>query len=134
MNKVGRIDPACRPPKSQPIPHKPGKVVVQKVVYLPSSLAYKPVFAGILKAGSEDTLSVFRRSHADRRSPTSFAAVGLWLEGCARVEVLGLRNVPSASDQPFHGALRSAGQSPIGLNSCSSARLRRSSHPTTICG
>ena len=59
MNKVGKIDPACRPPRSQRIPHKPGKVVVQMVVYLPSILAHKPVFAGTLKAGSEDTLSVF---------------------------------------------------------------------------
>jgi hypothetical protein len=30
------------------------------VVYLPSSLVYKPVLAGILKVGSEDTLSVDR--------------------------------------------------------------------------
>ena len=60
MNKVGKIDPACRPPRSQRIPHKPGKVVVQMVVYLQSSLAYKPVFAGIPKTGSEDTLSVFQ--------------------------------------------------------------------------
>ena len=59
MNKVRRIDPACRPPKSQPIPHKPSKVVVQMVVVLPSSLIYKPVYAGILKVGSEDTLSVY---------------------------------------------------------------------------
>ena len=65
MNKVGRIDQACRPPKSQPIPHKPGKVVV----YLPSSLAYKPVFAGILKAGSEDTLSVYAGSPGMRGNP-----------------------------------------------------------------
>jgi hypothetical protein len=58
LNKVGKIDPACRPPRSQRIPHKPGKVVVQMVVYLPSSLAHNLVFAGTLKAGSEDTLSV----------------------------------------------------------------------------
>ncbi len=37
--KVGKIDPACRPPRSQRIPHKPGKVVVQMVVVLPSLLA-----------------------------------------------------------------------------------------------
>lgn len=43
---------------SQPIPHKPGKVVVQMVVYLPSPLTKKPVLASFLKGGSEDTLSV----------------------------------------------------------------------------
>jgi len=58
FNKVGKIDPACRPPRSQRIPHKPGKVVVQMVVYLPSPLAQKPVLATFLKGGSEDTLSV----------------------------------------------------------------------------
>ena len=71
MNKVGKIDPACRPPRSQRIPHKPGKVVVQMVVYLPSSLAHKPVFAGTLKAGSEDTLSVFQESSRGRRLGTA---------------------------------------------------------------
>jgi hypothetical protein len=59
LNKVGKIDPACRPPRSQRIPHKPGKVVVQMVVSLPSSLSQKPVLASFLKGGSEDTLSVF---------------------------------------------------------------------------
>ena len=58
MNKVGKIDPACCPPRSQRIPHKPGKVVVQMVVYLSSPLTQKPVLAGFLKGGSEDTLSV----------------------------------------------------------------------------
>ena len=43
---------------SQRIPHKPGKVVVQMVVYLPSLLIWKPVLASFLKGGSEDTLSV----------------------------------------------------------------------------
>lgn len=60
--KLGKIDPACRPPRSQRIPHKPGKVVVQKVVYLPSTLAQKQVLAGFLKGGSEDTLSVHSES------------------------------------------------------------------------
>ena len=54
------MDPACRPPRSQRIPHKPGKVVVQMVVYLSSPLTQKPVLAGFLKGGSEDTLSVSR--------------------------------------------------------------------------
>ena len=58
MNKVAKIDLACRPPRSQRIPHKPGKVVVQMVVYLPSPLTQKPVLASFLKSGSEDTLSV----------------------------------------------------------------------------
>lgn len=58
MNKVGKIDPACRPPRSQRIPHKPGKVVVQMVVYLPSPLTQRPVLASFLQGGSEDTLSV----------------------------------------------------------------------------
>ncbi len=58
MNKVGKIDPACRPPRSQRIPHKPGKVVVQMVVYLPSPLTQKPVLASFLQGRSEDTLSV----------------------------------------------------------------------------
>ncbi len=58
MNKVGKIDPACRPPRSQRIPHKPGKVGGQMVVVLPSPLTQKPVLAGFLKGGSEDTLSV----------------------------------------------------------------------------
>ncbi len=58
MNKVGKIDPACRPPRSHRVPHKPGKVVVQMVVYLPSLITQKPVLAGFLKGGSEDTLSV----------------------------------------------------------------------------
>jgi len=31
---------------------------MQMVVYLPSPLAYKPVFAGTFNAGLEDTLSV----------------------------------------------------------------------------
>ena len=73
MNKVGKIDPACRPPRSQRIPHKPGKVVVQMVVYLQSSLAYKPVFAGIPKTGSEDTLSVFTGSEGIRGNPKTVA-------------------------------------------------------------
>jgi hypothetical protein len=38
VNKRGRIDPDRRPQRSQPIPSKPGKVVVQMVVYLPSPL------------------------------------------------------------------------------------------------
>ena len=59
MNKVGKIDPACCPPRSQRIPHKPGKVVVQMVVYLPSPLTQRPVLASFLQGGSEDTLSVF---------------------------------------------------------------------------
>jgi hypothetical protein len=58
LNKVGKIDPACRPPRSQRIPHKPGKVVVQMVVYLPSPLTQKPVLASFLQGRSEDTLSV----------------------------------------------------------------------------
>ena len=56
--KIGKIDPACRPPRSQRIPHKPGKVVVQMVVYLPSPLTQKPVLAGFLKGGSNPTISV----------------------------------------------------------------------------
>jgi hypothetical protein len=36
------------------------------VVYLQSSFAYKPVFAGIPKTGSEDTLSVFTGSEGIR--------------------------------------------------------------------
>lgn len=56
--KLGKIDPACRPPRSQRIPHKPGKVVVQMVVYSPSLITQKPVLARFLKGGSEDTLSV----------------------------------------------------------------------------
>ena len=43
---------------SQPIPYKPGKVVVQMVVYLPSLLTQMPVLASFLKGGSEETLSV----------------------------------------------------------------------------
>jgi hypothetical protein len=53
--KLGKIDPACRPQRSQRILHKPGKVVVQMVmqmvVVLPSPLTQKPVLAGFLKAG-----------------------------------------------------------------------------------
>jgi hypothetical protein len=52
------MDPACRPPRSQRIPHKPGKVVVQMVVYLSSPLTQRPVLASFLQGGSEDTLSV----------------------------------------------------------------------------
>ena len=33
INKRGRIDPDRRPLRSQSIPRKPGKVVVQMVVY-----------------------------------------------------------------------------------------------------
>ena len=69
MNKVRRIDPACRPPRSQPIPYKPGKVVVQLVVYLPSPLTQKPVLASFLKGGSEDTLSVLTGSEGIRGNP-----------------------------------------------------------------
>jgi len=58
LNKVGKIDPACRPRRSQRIPHKPGNVVVQMVVYLSSLLTQKPVLASFLEGGSEDTLSV----------------------------------------------------------------------------
>lgn len=58
MNKVGTIDPACRPPRSQRIPHKPGNVVVQMVVVLPSLLTRKPVLASFFKGGSNPTLSV----------------------------------------------------------------------------
>jgi hypothetical protein len=73
VNKVGKIDPACRPPRSQPIPYKPGKVVVQMVVYLPSPLTQKPVLASFLKGGSEDTLSVFTGSEGIRRHPKTLA-------------------------------------------------------------
>lgn len=63
MNKVGTIDPACRPPRSQRIPHKPGNVVVQMVVMqmvvvLPSLLTQKPVLASFFKGDSNPTLSV----------------------------------------------------------------------------
>jgi hypothetical protein len=58
INKRGRIDPGRRPLRSQPIPHKPGKVVVQMVVYIPGTPVYKPVMAWILKASSEATPSV----------------------------------------------------------------------------
>ena len=40
-------------------PLKPGKVVVQMVVNLPSLLTWTPVLASFLKGGSEDTLSAF---------------------------------------------------------------------------
>lgn len=76
MNKVGKIDPACRPPRSQRIPHKPGKVVVQMVVYLPRHLTQKPVLAGFLKGGSEDTLSVFKGSEEIRGHLKTPAAKG----------------------------------------------------------
>jgi hypothetical protein len=69
LNKVRRIDPACRPPRSQPIPYKPGKVVVQMVVYLPSPLTEKPVLASFLKGGSEDTFSVLTGSQGIRGNP-----------------------------------------------------------------
>ena len=58
VNKRGRIDPDRRPLRSQPIPSKPSKVVVQIVVYPPGITTYKPVRACLLKASSEDTLSV----------------------------------------------------------------------------
>lgn len=48
---------------SQRIHHKPGKVVVQMVVYPPSHLTQKPVLDGFLKGGSEDTLSVSSPAH-----------------------------------------------------------------------
>ena len=60
INKRGRTDPDRRPLRSQPIPHKPGKVVVQMVVYSPNITTCKPVRACLLKASSEDTLSVYR--------------------------------------------------------------------------
>ena len=44
-----RLNDLQSPPRSQRIPHKPGKGVVQMV-------------AGFLKSGSEDTLSVFTGS------------------------------------------------------------------------
>ena len=72
MNKVRRIDPACRPPRSQPIPYKPGKVVVQMVVYLPSPLTQMPVLASFLKGGSEDTLSVLTGPEGIRGNPKTF--------------------------------------------------------------
>ena len=59
FRSVRRIDPACRPPRSQPIPYKPGKVVVQMVVYLPSPLTQKSVLASFLKGGSEDATPFF---------------------------------------------------------------------------
>jgi hypothetical protein len=43
INKRGRIEPDRRPLKSQPIPSKPGKVVVQMVVYLRGITTWKPV-------------------------------------------------------------------------------------------
>jgi hypothetical protein len=73
LNKVGKIDPACRPPRSQRIPHKPGKVVVQMVVYLPSPLTQRPVLASFLQGGSEDTLSVFTGSEGIRGNPKILA-------------------------------------------------------------
>ena len=58
INKRGRIDPDRRPLRSQPFPSKPGKVVVQMVVYPPGITTCKPVRACLLKASSEATLSV----------------------------------------------------------------------------
>ena len=78
MNKVAKIDLACRPPRSQRIPHKPGKVVVQMVVYLPSPLTQKPVMAGFLKAGSEDTLSVLTASEGIRGNPKTVPAQSIY--------------------------------------------------------
>ena len=69
VNKRGRIDPDRRPQRSQPIPSKPGKVVVQMVVYLPSPLTQKPVLASFLKGGSDDTLSVLTGSLGIRGNP-----------------------------------------------------------------
>lgn len=81
INKRGRTDPDRRPLRSQPIPHKPDKVVVQMVVYSPSITTCKPVRTCLLKACSEDTLSVLSTSHEDYSSPTSLAAVGFLLCG-----------------------------------------------------
>ena len=58
------------------IPAHPPQVrewLVQVVVYLPSFLANKPVFAGILKVGSEDTPSVLAGSEGIRRNPKTTA-------------------------------------------------------------
>ena len=59
INKRGRIDPDRRPLRSQPIPHKPGKVVVQMVVYLPGITTWKPVRGWLLKASSEATITAW---------------------------------------------------------------------------
>ncbi len=69
VNKRGRIDPDRRPLRFQPIPSKPGKVVVQMVVYPPGITTCKPVRAWLLKASSEDTLSVLTGSQGIRGNP-----------------------------------------------------------------
>ena len=92
MNKVRRIDPACRPPRSQPIPYKPGKVVVQMVVYLPSLLTQMQVLASFLKGGSEDTLSVSGRIRKDpqkSQNHCSAADLRFWV---VRAHPLGARS------------------------------------------
>lgn len=60
INKRGRIDPDRRPLRSQPIPSKPDKVVVQMVVYLPGITTWRPVRALLLKASSDDALRIDR--------------------------------------------------------------------------
>jgi hypothetical protein len=54
---------------------------MQMVVYLPSALAHKPVFAGTLKAGSEDTLSVFVTIQRAGRPPRQSTPDRLTLRG-----------------------------------------------------
>jgi hypothetical protein len=73
INKLGRIDPDRRPLRSRPIPHKPGKVVMQIVVYFPGITTWKPVRAWLLKASSEDTLSVLTGSQGIRGNPKTLA-------------------------------------------------------------
>lgn len=103
------------------------------VVYLPSSLAYKAVFAGFFKAGSEATLSVLKRfwgfSHVQkgmRGEPpeatkyvgvrryglwdhnlgdTGSAAAGCWCWWWIRPAKI----LPGASDQPGTGLHRGLG-------------------------
>jgi len=81
INKRGRTDPDRRPLRSQPIPHKPDKVVVQMVVYSPSITTCKPVRTCLLKACSEDTLSAFQESSKGLVRPDPLLCLGFCVVG-----------------------------------------------------
>ena len=48
------------------------------VVYLPSTLAHKPVLASFLQGGSEDTLSVSKGSSKGLVRPDPLLYLGFW--------------------------------------------------------
>jgi len=98
INKRGRIDPDCRPLRSQPIPHESGKVVVQVVVYLPCITTWKPVHRthSVLQAFAKGLL---RHDPLQRLESCRLSGPGKSLESWRRPSVEGGVTRPVATTE-----------------------------------